>query len=324
MDLLGGVFIIVVLTLAVACVTLGLLLAHIYAGGHRTTRQKNTAQTPPANMVPSPATAGQGGAVKQHFYDKDKEYFIKVWQNTKEKWKQTAVVIVFAAGLFTLLFLKWFTTLLSNWLYSVISAVFILAIYFIWQRINKETNKRKPEDKKVNTHDFNPVSYGVLYFGFALSLWATIKTDTLTTFIAPVLVCLVSAVFFVAVFSRPLRKWLNTKAAPVVLQLTFWVLLLGFFYDWIPAYLEKTGITLQVIFYFGFLWLVIILLTIYRDVKWELLRLLFVIGFLAEAIRRIFDFTPIGYIGGATLFVIAGLMYFVATGHLKLYGKLED
>jgi hypothetical protein len=259
-------------------------------------------------------------AVKKHFYDKDKEYFIKLRQTVRDKWKQTTVVIVFLLGLATLLLLKWYTTLLNDWLFAVISVVFIMVGYFIRQRISN----RKPKDKKVTPHKFNPVSYGILYFGFTLSLWATVKTDNLLTYIVPVFASLVSAVFLVAVFSLPLRTCLNTRAVPLVMLLTSWMLLLGFFLDLIPAFIENTGTSLEVIVYFGFLWLVIILLVIYRDVKWEPVRLLSVIFFIVVAVKNIMEYTAVGYIGGAILLIIAVLMYCIAVGHISPYGTLED
>jgi hypothetical protein len=259
-------------------------------------------------------------AVKKHFYDKDKQYFINLRQTTKAKCKQTTLAVVFALGLLTLLLLKGYSTLLSDWLFAVISTVFILAIYFIRQRIGNI----KPKGKEEKPHNFSPVSYGVLYFGFTLSLWPTAKTDNWLTYIVPVLVSLVSAVFLVAVFSQPLRKVLNTKAAPLVVQLTFWVVLLGFFLDLIPALIANTGTSLEIIVYFGFLWLVIILLAIYRDVKYELVRLLSILAFIAIAGIKFNEHTAVGNIGGATLLVIAGLMYCVAVGHLTPYGSLED
>ncbi len=325
MDILSGIFIIVVLILAIVCVILGLLLAHINGRRQRTPRQREEVtaagpEPPQADKVPNPAATGQVGTAKKHFFDKDKEYFVKLRQTTKEKWKQTVIITVGMVALLVVLFLNLFTTLVKDWLFAVLWIVIWVIIVFVLQRINK----RKPEVKKDTTHNFNPVSAGTLYFGLGMSLWENVKADNVLTYVIPVIVFIVSIAFIIAVFNQHVRTFMNTRAAPVVLPLTFWVLLLGFVLNWLPAFSHATEISWQAIVYFGFLWFITILLVMYRDVKLEPVRVLSIIFLVVIAGIKFHDQNAVGYIGGATLVLIAGMMYCVAVGRIHPYGNLEE
>ena len=109
----------------------------------------------PIDKTNSPAEAGQGGVAKKHFFDKDKEYFVRLWQTTKEKWKQTIVITVGMLALLVVLFLNLFTSLVNDWILAALWLAIWALIMFVWQRINK-----KPRVKKVTTYNFNPVSVG--------------------------------------------------------------------------------------------------------------------------------------------------------------------
>ncbi len=324
MDLLSGIFIIVVLILAAVCVILGLLLVHINRRSQRTPKQKGAVATagsepPPTDKAQSPAAAEQGGVPKKHFFDKDKEYFIKLWQTTKEKWKQTVVITVGMVALLVVLFLNLFTSLVNDWILAALWLAIWALIMFALLRINK-----KPKVKKVTTYNFNPVSVGILYFGFGMSLWDNVKAGNILTYVIPVIVFIVSAAFIVAVFSQRVRTFMNTRAAPVVLPLTFWALLLGFVLNWLPAFSRATEISWQAIVYFGFLWFITILLVMYRDAIYEPVRILTIIFFMVVAGIKFHDQNAVGYIGGAALLVVVALLYLVAVGHLRPYGKLEE
>jgi hypothetical protein len=325
MDILNWIFIIVVLILAIVCVILGLLLVRITKRSERTPPQQDAVAT----VVPEPLQTGkapiptatrQDGPTKKSFFDKDKRYFTKLWQTTKEKWKQTVVITVGMVALLVVLILNLFTTFVTDWLFAALWIVIWAIILFVWQRVNK----RHPKVKKHTAYTFNPVSVGVLYFGFTLSLWDTIKADSLLTYVVPVLTFLVSAAFIMAVFNQPVRKFLNIRATPVILPLTSWTLLLSFILDWLPAFPHTTEISWQVLAYFGFLWFITILLVMYRDVIWEPVRILSIIFFLIAAGIQIHDLNIVGYIGGAILLLIAIVMYFVATERLHPYGNLEE
>jgi hypothetical protein len=308
----------------------GLRYLRVAAVAHQRTRAKNAkakgrrsspagTEPPPTNKVQSPVVARQGGVVKKHFFDKDKEYFVRLCQTTKEKWKQTVVITVGMVALLVVLFLNLFTSLVNDWILAALWLAIWALIVVAWQRINK-----KPEVKKVTTYNFNPVSVGTLYFGFGLSLWNSVKAGNILTYVIPVIVFIASAAFVVAVFSQPVRTFMNTRAAPIVLPLTFWALLLGFALNLLPAFSRATEISWQAIVYFGFLWFITILLVMYRDVIYEPVRILTIIFFIVVAGTKFYDQNAVGYIGGATLLLIALLMYCVAVGRIHPFGKLEE
>ena len=376
MDLLGWIFIIVVLILVVVCVILWLLLAHL-------SRQKGVAagaEPPPKDKAPSPAP--QGGAGKKHFFDKDKEYFIKLGQTIKTKRKET---IILSVGMVSLLFVL-LAKILAGWgwlsdqLTPLLCAIIVFLMGLAWATFIK---KPKGEDKKgtiilsvgilslavvflvkvlggcisdrltlalcvviivltglayfvfikrpkvkvkkaAEPHKFNPVSLGVLYFSFALAVWTNKPADNWLTYtIITIVVSIISAIFLLGVYVKPVRTFINKHGAPIVLPLTTFALFLTFIFDWIPAYAKSSGTSLYVILYFGFLWLVTYLLVMYRDVIWEPVRVWLMIYFIVAAgiLYRTHD--AVGTIGGTTLLVIFILCYGVATKHLNPYGKLE-
>jgi hypothetical protein len=325
MDILSGIFIIVVLILAVVCVILGLLLVHINGRRQITPQQKGAVaaavpEPPPTDNARSPAVAEQGGAPKKHFYDKDKEYFVNLWQTIKAKWQETVVLSVGLVCLLVVFSLNIFTTLVSTWLLSILCLIIVFFMVLAWQRIHK-----KPKtDKVAKPNDFNPVSLGILYLGFALSLWTNESTRNGLTVGIAIFFAVVSAGFLLSVYFQPIRKFMNARAAPIVLPLTFGAAILGFMLDWLPAFSSSSGIVLEVIVYFGFIWLVTILLVLYRDVKYEILRVLFMFFFIFAAALKFLDQSFVGNIAGATLLVIVILMYLVVTGRVHPYGKLEE
>lgn len=297
---------------------------HINGRGQRTQKQKGAgaaagSESPPTDNVQSPAVAREGGVAKKHFFDKDKKYFIKLWQTTKKEWKQTIVITVGMVALLVVLFLNLFTNLVTGWILAALWFAIWALVMIARQRINK-----KPRVRKVTTYNFNPVSVGILYFGFGLSLWGNVKAGHILTYGIPVIVFIVSVAFIVAVFSQRVRTFMNTRAAPIVLPLTFWALLLGFVLNWLPAFSHATEISWQAIMYFGFLWFITILLVMYRDVIYEPVRILTIIFFMIVAGIRFHEQNDVGYISGAALLVIVALLYLVAVGHLHPYGKLEE
>jgi len=62
----------------------------------------------------------------------------------------------------------------------------------------------------------------------------------------------------------------------------------------------------------------------YRDVIYEPVRILTIVFFIVVAGIKFHDQNAVGYIGGATLLLIALLMYCVAVGRIHPYGKLEE
>ena len=76
--------------------------------------------------------------------------------------------------------------------------------------------------------------------------------------------------------------------------------------------------------YFGFAWVVTILMILLRDVKNELARILFVIFPLFVAVIRFCEHDTISIISGIVLIGITVLLYLVATGRLRPYGEVLE
>jgi len=252
--------------------------------------------------------------------DEDKDYFAGLWRDLKDNWQQSLIVLIGLACLFivTLLYLEAKVIDTKVWQAVVVVVSGLMAALLSPRR------RRKAGVKKVVQHDFDPVSLGILCFSFALSLWISQQTSGLSVLIIAIFVSLVSLAFFVAVFSRSIRRFMNTRAAPIVMPLTFFAFVLGFALGWLPALSQVSAVIRVVVMYFGFAWVVAMLVTLFRDVKNELARILFVIFFVIVAVIRFCEHDTIGIIGGIIFMGIAVLLYLVATKRLHPYGEVSE
>ena len=107
------------------------------------------------------------------------------------------------------------------------------------------------------------------------------------------------------------------------MPLTFFAFILGFALGWLPALSQVSTVIRVVVMYFGFAWVVAMLVTLFRDVKSELARILFVIFFVIVAVIRFCEHDIIGIIGGIIFMGIAVLLYLVATDRLHPYGEVS-
>ena len=258
--------------------------------------------------------------VKVWSIEKDKEYFVGLWRAVKGDWKRNLVVFIGLVFLLTLTLFSFEAKVVDVqvWEASVVVVFLVMAI-LLRHRIH-----RKAEVDKVERHDFDPVSLGTLWFSFALTLWISQQIRVWYIIIIEILFSLGSLTFLVAVLSRSMRKFLNTRAAAIVMPLTLAAFVFGFFIGWLPALSQVSGVTLAIIEYFGFLWMIAILLVMFRDVKNELARILFVISFLTAGVIKFCDHSIIGLIGGITFTGIAILLYLVATGRMHPYGEVSE
>lgn len=259
---------------------------------------------------------------KTHFYDKDKEYFIKLGLTIKEKWKQTIILSIGVVSLSVVLFLKILTGLISDQLAPVICAAIVLLVGLAWAAIIKRPKSKAKKETKP--HNFNCVSLGVLYFSFALSLWTNKTADDWPINLITIIISIISVIFFIGVYSELVRNAINKNIAPWLLSLTTLAIFVTFIFGLLSVIEVVPSPILDVIFYFGFLWLVTYLLVIYRDVIWEPVRVWLMIDFIVVAgiLYRTHD--AVGIIGGTTLLVIFVLCYGVATKHITPNGSLED
>ncbi len=197
------------------------------------------------------------------------------------------------------------------------------------------------ENKKTDAKDavkfVNPVFLGVLYFSFSLSLWSSEQISNWSIFGIAILFSLISIAFFVAVFSQyvlsKLSKWVLT-----LVSLTFLAFIYGFTTGWLQALSQVSGTVLQVIAYFGFAWIIVILLILVRDSAKQpnnkknrlspfiqLIRpyvpYVIVAAFFIIAVIK---FLNHDFWSGVYLIVIAGLALSVARGWIKIHGEIFE
>lgn len=97
-----------------------------------------------------------------------------------------------------------------------------------------------------------------------------------------------------------MRTFLNTRGAPFVIGLTFTALSFGFALSMLgslsafPQVSFINRVIVQVIVYFGFAWIVIILLVLFRDAKNELAQILFAAFLIFLAIMKLLGHDYIG------------------------------
>ena len=260
--------------------------------------------------------------IKVWSLDNDKNYFARLWRDVKNDWPQSLIVLIALTCLFTVTLL-YLEAKVINVKVLQASLVVVVVSAFIAMSLSMRRH-RKAKVKKVIQHNFNPVSLGILYFSFALLLWISQPISGLLVRIVAIFVSLVSLVFLLAVFCSSILWFINTntRVAPIVMQLAFYAFVLGFALRWLPALSQVSGVIRGVVIYFGFAWVVTILVILFRDVKNELARILFIISPLSVAVIRFCEHDAIGIISGIVLTGIAVLLYLVATGRLHPRGEV--
>jgi len=257
------------------------------------------------------------GAVVMTILLRPREYFRGLWQDIKKNWKQNLVVLVGLACLLavTLLYLKLKVIDVTVWAASLAAIMIVMLVTAILLRRRKH--------RKVVRRNFDPVSLGTLWFSFALTLWIGQPIREWYTIFIEVCFSIGALAFLVAVFSRSMRMFLNTEVAPEVMFFTLLAFVFGFTVGWLPALSQVSGAIREVIVYFGFLWVVVMLVVMFRDVKNELARILFVVFFFIAALIRFWERDIIGVIGGIALLIIAAVLYLVATSRVHPYGEVS-
>ena len=187
----------------------------------------------------------------------------------------------------------------------------------------------------MTSKQVNPVSLGTLYFSFALSLWSSGQINSGSIFGIAILTSLISLAFFIAVFSNSVLNKLSKWVVKPLVSLTFLAFVYGFIIGWLQAFSQVSGIALQVIAYFGFAWIIAILLIMIRDTAKQpsknknrlftfvrnYISYLIIVAFLIIAVIK---FLNRDFWGGGYLIVIAGLSLSVVRGWLKLQGDVFE
>ncbi len=117
----------------------------------------------------------------------------------------------------------------------------------------------------------------------------------------------------------------NTENVKSTAPLTFLAFVYGFVIGWLQSLSQVSGITLQIVVYFGFAWVIAILLTEVKDIKSKRVRIfcsiIVVIILLAVAGVRFYGHD---YVAVGILIAIALLIVLVAIGWLKVNGSAFD
>ncbi len=186
------------------------------------------------------------------------------------------------------------------------------------------TENIKADAKDKIKHIYNPVSLGTLYFGFALSLWASEQISNHQVLAIAILCTIISFAFFVAVYSERVLK-LTNKVLKILASLTFVTFIYGFTFGWIQTFSQVSGIILEGIIYFGFAWIVTFLLTMIKDINSKPARIfasiIVLTILLVVAGLRLYNHD---YMGGGILIAIAVLIMLVAIGWLKVHGGIFE
>lgn len=110
------------------------------------------------------------------------------------------------------------------------------------------------EEKPVN---FNPLSMGLLFFGFSLVLWESGRLTGVNVFV-PWLALAISFLCGVAVFVKRLRAFLRRKGWAALLPFGMVAFFFGYFMSLLSAISKVPGVLPIAILIFGLAWVMIV------------------------------------------------------------------
>jgi hypothetical protein len=120
---------------------------------------------------------------------------------------------------------------------------------------------------------------------------------------------LISLAFFVAVFSECVLTFLDTKVVKYLILVTFVASLFGFVIGWLQTFPQISGLILQGTVYFGFAWVVVILLVMVKEIKKEYRKSVGIMTTIVLAIIagvRLYHRDLVDLLAGIELIIIAG------------------
>jgi hypothetical protein len=279
-------------------------------------------------------------------FKKDILYFYVLFRTTKADWKNNS--FVFSA--FVCIALAWWFYHKNNTTLALIFFGVGISIYFfvLWQ-LQKKTKarqsfftgffkikrkyliiiKHRVKSPPKSRSNFNPISLGTLHFGVALSLWSgwvINQQHDFGTLLLAFFFSFITIMFFVAVYSRSLYLYINRQLSPFIISISFLALFAGFILGifealpQIPQNVFINRLVVQIVLYFGFAWIVTILLVSLRDIGNGLIQMLILVSLLVFAFNQVFQPDAISKISGIILLVIVGLSYSVIVGKLPVQG----
>ena len=180
----------------------------------------------------------------------------------------------------------------------------------------------------------NPISLGILYFGFAVALWSSGQLSSKPVVGIAIFSSVLSIAFFIAVFYESFLDVLSKRVVRLLVFLSFIAFVYGFVIGWLQSLSQISGIALQLILYLGFAWIVVILLVIIRDTKQpskiQNRVFLFIRSFspyivvLVFLILAVTKFINHDFWSGGYAIAIAGLSLAVARGWLPVFGDVFE
>ena len=113
------------------------------------------------------------------------------------------------------------------------------------------------EDKEEKSVNFNPLSMGLLFFGFSLVLWESGRLTGVNIFV-PWLALAISFLCGIAVFIKRLRTFLRRKGWAVLLPFGMVAFFFGYFMSLLSAISKVPGVLPLTILIFGLAWVMIV------------------------------------------------------------------
>jgi hypothetical protein len=181
--------------------------------------------------------------------------------------------------------------------------------------------------------DSNPVSLGILYFSFSLSLWSSKQINDHAVLAVAATSSLISLAFFSSVFS----EWMLSKmkiAVNILVSLTFLAFVYGFIIGWLQTFSQTSGLILDFILVFGFAWLTVIILIMIRDLGnqpnrkknrfLEYIRIIPYVIFVTFLILAGINFYGHNFWAGGYLIAMAGLVLSIKLDRLKLHSSVFE
>ena len=244
----------------------------------------------------------------------DKEYFDRLKTDINNNRKQKIILYIGLIIVITSTMLNLYTKLVNYLTLTMAWLLGYLLIYYALSKISK-TNK-KPKVEQDPNKKINPVSLGILYFSFALPLWtyweneqkATPPIFDLRTLVSALVISCIAVFYFIASYSSSIRDFANDKVNKILIGLNFIAFFAGFVLGWVPTFGQASGIILYFIMFFGFAWIVTILLGLVEELKTGITNIVMIGTFVTVAITKFFKLDSVGIIAGCVLSSIS-LLY---------------
>lgn len=129
-----------------------------------------------------------------------------------------------------------------------------------------ESGKMNNSSPNRETTPYNPIPWGILFFGFWLLLNTTSQFGPIQQGFAWFFLAL-AGLLWLSIVVPPLgRLFTQPKATSLILPIVFFVSIFGYTLSWLSSLADIEGRTLSIAIIFGFLWIIAYLLVLIRNV----------------------------------------------------------